>query len=1346
MKKVILIAFLILLSVNGFAEIYSNPENISFDWDDELSNTFFDIKSDKHTYTGLSREIVYFEITNLTDSIRNFDLGLFSSEEIEINFVGEWKELSRQIPVYDSVQITHYIPIADLNVGWDCSDSPYQDYNLTHCQNQIIENIENGTTTQYYMSWKKTKAQSWQNLTPNHVPNGFFSKGGLRGINIGKNETKYFMIIFTHKIGVKGEFYACANTDCLDPFFDPPNFPQRASINIGGSHSEIIANQKTIIWQNVDTSAFLCAGDQDANKIALVTEATSTEIDMIAVGNCGFDMNFFWQSDTDIPEDGELNASDTNGFRFYITENARPTPMRDPDNVTIDSSNVNIIDMWDIDANFQVFDLNTVEGRKGVENLTTSRLASTTDKEFWTSQSYTGSAYANNNVGSNNPVVLTNETSLGADIAEGTFEFWFYINDTLATMKRILFWGDAGTGDNSGRGEIWTKSTSNKLTMSLDADQAGGGWSDTEQTGTISANTWHHFAFTWEANSQKMYVDNVEVASDTQNVIYDLDVGSLQFGGRTNDQSFNIIVDDIIFWDEARITFRPNHLATQPTINLGAVESIDQDSNITFNVFQGTGTQFDLTNFDIDFNVDFYDRLSADSPITIPDINNGSYLVTITKDGWTDGNTFVLIVSDDTNVTKTIDKFVYPQMLLFERDAPFSSTSTIYQTIETFQYNTAFGSSTAIDVGCSFTVATTNASSREVDFLLQTSDDAVIWTDQQETPRTFDAITLAGSIYMQTLDFNVSDGNHFFRVQQKRDIGAGFTITTDNLVCRGIIHRDQNNLLISDFDNEVTNASTTNTAFENINSFPFITPAFNGFVFGYGDIIYSYGATGGKGTMKWGIQEIPDSNGSEYPRTVGASSSGVGGQTTIFEDLNRSTSYTIDTFAKTTAGTFTSDFSYLSKYLNQRPGDFAQGSLNALTVNTSNFEIIKEFDLNLSDTEGDFSVLAVIPISCDEIDCLFEAKLQMVDTTYDINSLVVSRETNGAGTIGVVILQYIFEDVNSTDMTLKLWANTDAGTITFQGGNLTIIRANASPVLLPNPPQIPDINAPVNGSIVSGGAVDFNCFSTDPNGDTIVFDVNVIFRDTNTTAIELESGGDGVGNFNSLTVDNGEYSISCVVRETGTFELFSAEFDNSGYSFSIANPSTPTITVNSPNGGELFNSEMVSTVDINFSINDIGSISWLIDANFSVSASQGTGTVIVNDQNTAEAGIICIGSNGIFDCILTWNISSVPAGDYFILISATDSDGLTGFDSSDAIFTITISPPGEDYIRYFNPLDDRKDLTDQNKFVNPELVGNESGVLKNSEEQNLLLMGIIILLVVLIIIVIFVVFIKKGKR
>ena len=191
-----------------------------------------------------------------------------------------------------------------------------------------------------------------------------------------------------------------------------------------------------------------------------------------------------------------------------------------------------------------------------------------------------------------------------------------------------------------------------------------------------------------------------------------------------------------------------------------------------------------------------------------------------------------------------------------------------------------------------------------------------------------------------------------------------------------------------------------------------------------------------------------------------------------------------------------------------------------------------------------------------------------------------------------------------------------------------------------------------------------------------------------------------------------------------------------------------------PNGGESFDNASIQNVDINFTIQDSDSNSFIVDLNFSTQSIQGTGIVIIDDINTDSATISCESSNfsSPVTCTFIWNIDAVADNNnYFILLDVNDSINFA-FDNSDASFEIFTTPAvpvpvqGEGYERYFAPDDARRDLVDENRFVNPELVGDQSGLVQRGEDQNNLLLGIIILLVVIIGIALFFIFrSRRGK-
>ena len=674
-----------------------------------------------------------------------------------------------------------------------------------------------------------------------------------------------------------------------------------------------------------------------------------------------------------------------------------------------------------------------------------------------------------------------------------------------------------------------------------------------------AANTWFHIVVTFDsgANEMKMYVDSSIGDGGTRSEAMDVvSAGTFanftlsdspSFASNEADQTldeFKVFRNTVLTADEILILFNSE---SDNLITFGAEEINITDFNVTFNVFQKTGTNFDLDNITIDFNVDAFDATGLTSPFTINDVNAGDYLITISKDMW-DANTFFLRVDANSTQTIFIDRFVYPTIAQFTRAADFNSTSINYQTIETFQFATAFGSSSGTDAGCTFWVSTNNGSTRTADFRIQSSDNMVDWITRIEQTRSFSANTAAASIYLATADYNIADGNHFVRIQQKRDVGAEFTINTNDLVCHNFISRDQNNFIVPDTHAQQIQ-STASNSFTVLSTTSLATDSFNGFIYQYGDLNYSQTVADGNGVLKFELNGIESA---EFPRFISNGSIGIGGHTIIYPDLNQNTSYDVNVLGKTSAGTTAFGYNMHLKHLNQKAGEFADKDLNNLSFsNTSDFEILDSIDLNLS-TEGDFRVLGIIPFSCDEANCNTAYKLQIADTTYDVNSLEMLRESGGAGSIGVAIIQYVFEDVNATDVNVNLWAKTTAGTITLKGGSLSVIHANSTTVLTPNPPQPPLIFAPTNGADVNGTIVDYNCFTTDPNSDTLTYDVNIISRDTNAFALNLEAAGDGSDTFDSTALANGTYSIVCTATEV-TADAFSASFDNSGYQFTITN-------------------------------------------------------------------------------------------------------------------------------------------------------------------------------------------------
>ncbi|MDD4082385.1 MAG: alkaline phosphatase family protein, partial [Sphaerochaetaceae bacterium] len=116
----------------------------------------------------------------------------------------------------------------------------------------------------------------------------------------------------------------------------------------------------------------------------------------------------------------------------------------------------------------------------------------------------------------------------------------------------------------------------------------------------------------------------------------------------------------------------------------------------------------------------------------------------------------------------------------------------------------------------------------------------------------------------------------------------------------------------------------------------------------------------------------------------------------------------------------------------------------------------------------------------------------------------------------------------------------------------------------------------------------------------------------------------------------------------------------------------PVVSVVKPVSGT-FNKNSVSVVDVNVSVSDLDSNaeSILVDLNYSSSQTEGTGTVILNDANLSEV-FVC-DSNDLSSariCMYHWDISSVPAGTYYILANVSDGVGVD-FASGATSFTLT---------------------------------------------------------------------------
>lgn len=276
------------------------------------------------------------------------------------------------------------------------------------------------------------------------------------------------------------------------------------------------------------------------------------------------------------------------------------------------------------------------------------------------------------------------------------------------------------------------------------------------------------------------------------------------------------------------------------------------------------------------------------------------------------------------------------------------------------------------------------------------------------------------------------------------------------------------------------------------------------------------------------------------------------------------------------------------------------------------------------------------------------------------------------------------------------------------------------------PPLIIQIINPIAGLIYSG-VIDLNVLLNDPNGDSIVVDINLL----DVTGADVNNLGFGLTvfdnnnaglDFNTLLYPDGIYSLAIRIRETATSELFEVDFNMDG-TFTINNfNNPPTLEIIYPNGGEEFIVDGTPIILIGIKITDSDSNSFLLDLNFYTTGAEGNGTIIIIDVNTDAAQINCLA--GTFDagrdCNISWGISGIVDGNYFILGLVRDDFGAASFDASDASFQI-ITPPDDAqlYTQRFVNSNAKQTLS---PFEN-QLVAKAGGI------ESLLFVGIIIIVI-----------------
>ncbi len=228
--------------------------------------------------------------------------------------------------------------------------------------------------------------------------------------------------------------------------------------------------------------------------------------------------------------------------------------------------------------------------------------------------------------------------------------------------------------------------------------------------------------------------------------------------------------------------------------------------------------------------------------------------------------------------------------------------------------------------------------------------------------------------------------------------------------------------------------------------------------------------------------------------------------------------------------------------------------------------------------------------------------------------------------------------------------------------------------------------------------IDLNFNVQDPDDNTLSIDLNFSTTGSQGSGTPIATGlsTDDVlitcadSDFSDSTLCTFSWNITAIA-DNDYFILLNVSdgdsttsdvFDASDATFEITTPVIPTapvVNVISPNGSESFDNRLLSTIEVNFTVIDSDDDTLLIDLNFSTSQSQGTGTVIINDVNTTGGSVTCADADfsNTTSCTVTWNIDSVPDGQYFILLKGTDGT-FSDFDTSFATFSIfTSDDPAE---------------------------------------------------------------------
>ena len=93
-------------------------------------------------------------------------------------------------------------------------------------------------------------------------------------------------------------------------------------------------------------------------------------------------------------------------------------------------------------------------------------------------------------------------------------------------------------------------------------------------------------------------------------------------------------------------------------------------------------------------------------------------------------------------------------------------------------------------------------------------------------------------------------------------------------------------------------------------------------------------------------------------------------------------------------------------------------------------------------TERGIYANTTAPVTCSTVGCQVDLFMQVKGETYDVNSRTMSRTFPDSTTYGTIKNQFVFKDINDSDVNVILWARATNGTATINGGNFIGITVN----------------------------------------------------------------------------------------------------------------------------------------------------------------------------------------------------------------------------------------------------------------------------------------------------------------